>query len=225
MNDENYSKMVIQYPKTVILDKIGYMYTTRGDSAYVLSSIMNYKLYISRNNIPMCGGPSLEKITSILEEKEIDYLVVDSNSIVQTMNFEQNNFDNFISLKNSNDFSVLNDKCSKTLSQIDTLKDVEILLNGINPWTGEIFEDNNIINSTEMKELLDILKTLLLDSISNKENSTKHPERAGKSWNEEEDITLKKEFEESISITKIAKEHQRTRASIKSRLKLLGLIN
>lgn len=225
MNEEKYFELVEQYPKTVILVKWMYFYSARGNGAFVISTIMNYKLNrTKKNNTPVAGGPSLEKIINRLEEKEIDYMVIKSNEILTRKNFPQNHFDNYI--KNvENSLTPKVEMCMKNVSQIEKLKDVEILLNGINPWTGEIINEDDILNFEEMKILLATLKDFLIKDISPKGSSKQKPERAGNSWTTEEDEELKKEYENNIPIAKIAKEHKRTRGSIKSRMQRLGLID
>lgn len=226
MKEKEYFELVNHYPKTVVLDKVGYMYTTRGEAAYVLGYIMDYKIIKSqKNNIPITGGPALEKITDMLDEKEINYIVVESNKIIIIKEFDKNHFDDFVIYSDSTGAEETLAKELNNLFQIDRLKEVEILLNGISPWTDEIFEEENIINCEEMKVLLELLKSFLLESVSNKDKSKKLPTRAGSSWSNTEDKLLKKEFEENYAISKIAKNHERTRGAIKSRLRLLGLID
>ena len=67
------------YKQDILLVKIGDFYHVYGKDAYILSYIMGYKIKTIEENCPTCGFPkkSLSKIEAILEEKKINYLILD----------------------------------------------------------------------------------------------------------------------------------------------------
>lgn len=67
------------HPKDVVLVKIGDFYHVYGKDSYILSYLMGYKLNIIEGNCSSCGFPkkSLPKIEATLENKKINYIVVD----------------------------------------------------------------------------------------------------------------------------------------------------
>ena len=86
------------HPKDLLLVKMGDFYHTYGKDSYILSYLMGYNLRILEKNCPSCGFPSksLAKIESILEDKKINYLIID----------RRNNYDveEFIDNKNLNTY-------------------------------------------------------------------------------------------------------------------------
>lgn len=67
------------YKEDVLLVKIGDFYHVYGKDAYILSFLMGYKIKIIEENCPTCGFPqkSISKIEAILEERKINYVVLD----------------------------------------------------------------------------------------------------------------------------------------------------
>ena len=67
------------HPKDMILVKIGDFYHVYGKDAYILSYLMEYKISKIEENCMTCGFPqkSLSKIQATLENKKINYLLVD----------------------------------------------------------------------------------------------------------------------------------------------------
>ena len=95
-------------------------------------------------------------------------------------------------------------------------KIVQELADGIDPTTGEIFDDNSVFNKPEVIRALFTLLHAVPDEVDPLRN-------AGKPWNTIEDNKLRDEFALGVKIGDIAKEHGRTRGAIESRLDLLGL--
>jgi hypothetical protein len=113
---------------------------------------------------------------------------------------------------------------------MDTNKLIKILrslADGIDPYTGEIFENGSPYNHPDTVRALYKAIELFKDSYSNtkKEEEKYLPEWVGEKWTKEEDIELLREFEEKISISELAKIHGRTRGAITSRLIKLGKIS
>ena len=62
----------------VILVKIGKFYQVYGKDAYIISYLFGYKLK-KVESVMMCGFPlsSIHKVIAKLEEKKVNYLIVD----------------------------------------------------------------------------------------------------------------------------------------------------
>ena len=66
------------HPDSIILVKVGKFYNVYGKDSYILSYFFNYKLK-ELDGIVSCGFPieSINKIMAKLENKKINYLIVD----------------------------------------------------------------------------------------------------------------------------------------------------
>ena len=106
------------HPKDVIMVKIGDFYHVYGKDAYILSYLFNYKLKNIENNCATCGFPikSLAKIEATLENKKINYMLID----------RRNNYDvdEKIDNKNLNTYDEQFEKAHKYINiknRIDTI--------------------------------------------------------------------------------------------------------
>ena len=81
--------------KDIVLVKIGKFYYCYGKDAYIISYFFGYKLNLIENTIYSCGFPnqSLSKVISKLENKKINYIIVDRRN-----NYEVNEKENFKNL-------------------------------------------------------------------------------------------------------------------------------
>ena len=70
------------HPNFLILYKTGAFYKSFGKDAYLLSSIFDYNIKFIEQNIPTCGFPlnSIIKVRSKLEEKNINYMLIDQRN-------------------------------------------------------------------------------------------------------------------------------------------------
>ena len=70
------------HPKEVMLVKMGDFYHAYGKDSYILSYLMGYKLSTIEENCSTCGFPqkSLPKIQAKLENKKINYIVLDKRN-------------------------------------------------------------------------------------------------------------------------------------------------
>ena len=98
-------------------------------------------------------------------------------------------------------------------------KIIEALASGINPITGEVFENDHCFNEPDIIRALHIAK----DQLIKVENMSTHKRRenAGKPWTPEEDEELKAMCTEGKSIKEIAYYFKRSHGSIRSRISLL----
>lgn len=106
----------------------------------------------------------------------------------------------------------------------ETLKIIRALADGINPFTGEIFQDDSPYQNPQMVRAL--YKAIeALESQEKREQKKKQlPENAGMPWYENEDSQLISEFDSGISLREIARKHKRTFGAIESHLVKLGKI-
>ena len=81
--------------KDIVFIKIGKFYYCYGKDAYIISYFFEYKLNLVENTIYSCGFPnqSLSKVISKLENKKINYIIVDRRN-----NYEVNEKENFKNL-------------------------------------------------------------------------------------------------------------------------------
>lgn len=116
------------------------------------------------------------------------------------------------------------------------LEDFDVLqyvANSINPYTGESIKgiDESLKKRLEktarrMQELNNLI--LAKDECGKKiriqENNTEEPIMVGQKWTQSEESNLIEEFKRGLSITQIAKMHNRNSGGIRARLQKLGLI-
>lgn len=103
---------------------------------------------------------------------------------------------------------------------------IRSMAEGIDPNTGELFDEGHICNQVETVR---VLYTILRELEQTAKPSVKkeHPNRpnAGAPWSEEEDEQLKQEFWDEKTIREMCVSHGRSRGAITSRLKKLGMID
>ena len=80
------------HPKDVVFVKIGDFYHVYGKDSYIISYLMGYKLNIIEGNCSSCGFPkkSLAKIEATLENRKINYIVVDRRNNYDVDEFSNN---------------------------------------------------------------------------------------------------------------------------------------
>lgn len=109
---------------------------------------------------------------------------------------------------------------------------LRMLLNGIDPDTGEIFPDEHVCNEPDViRALHHAIEALGRERNQPQQNDdgkaekSRKPltENAGKPWTSEDDGNLIEMYEDGISITEIAAHYKRTRGAIRSRLVKLGI--
>lgn len=110
------------------------------------------------------------------------------------------------------------------MDNVKALEVIRSLADGIDPFTGEIFSEDNIYQSADTIRALSRAVIALEYIVKQRERKNNLPERAGKPWDEEETETLLKQYDEGFSFSQIAKEHQRTRGAIEAQLAKMGKI-
>ncbi len=200
------------FPNHVVVRKEGYYYSARNESAQVLHEILGYKLGTIGTNTLITGCPIVEPIVEALVCNKINFIIIENNEITDKQEFEESNFESLyvkceLEHKKAATFISNSDNRSELLEFLNTL------LLGIDPNTGEIFDDNHIMSCEYMKQIL----LLAHKNISKKLNTSK-PTSGGNKWTAEEDIQLKEEYESHISIKEIAQIHERSTGAINSRI-------
>ena len=82
-----YRNLEEQFPNFVILQKEGFMYTARGESADILRDILGYEIVepdFGRRRFT--GGPDIIKIENALENFGYNYIVSESGEITKFEN-------------------------------------------------------------------------------------------------------------------------------------------
>ena len=118
--------MKLVHKLDIILVKIGNFYQVYGKDAYIISYLFGYKLK-KVENTKMCGFPlsSVNKIIATLEDKKINYLIIDRRN-----NYEvEERLDN----KNLNNYTKCFEKAKKYISYKTRIDNVNnFLLENIN---------------------------------------------------------------------------------------------
>lgn len=91
------------HKEDIVLVKVGTFYTAYGKDAYIINYLFNYKLNKTQD-VYSCAFPipSLGKVTAILENNKINYIVVDRRNNYdveqQSNNKNLNNYNKFLKL-------------------------------------------------------------------------------------------------------------------------------
>lgn len=133
------------HKKDVIMVKIGNFYYSYGKDAYIISYMYKYKIKQIEGNIYACAFPinNINKIMSNLENKKINYIIVDRKNNYrvdeQSDNKNLNNYDNIYKKA---------DKYIKSKRKIDYI--YKYLMDNIEKEINEeiITEIGKIINET-----------------------------------------------------------------------------
>jgi len=112
--------------------------------------------------------------------------------------------------------------CTQTMAVDTALEIIRALADGINPSTGEVFEDDSVYQQPQViRALFTAVRTLEYEQKRVKRERTL-PSKAGTAWTPEEDEKLSQAFDQGIPIKELVKMHERTRGAIQSRLANLG---
>lgn len=106
------------HPKEIALVKIGNFFHAYGKDSYILSFLFSYKIKMIEDNCSTCGFPqnSLPKVQAKLENKKINYIILD----------RRNNYDvdEFVNYKNLNTYDEVFEKAHRFINlkrRIDTI--------------------------------------------------------------------------------------------------------
>lgn len=117
--------------KDIVFVKLGKFYYCYGKDSYIISFFFGYKLNLVENTIYSCGFPSqsLNKITSKLENKKINYVIVDRRN-----NYEIEQKEDF---KNLNTYDKYYEKAKEEIG-------TKLRIQKINTYLLENIDKNNI---------------------------------------------------------------------------------
>ena len=101
---------------------------------------------------------------------------------------------------------------------------LEALADGVDPRTGEVLDPGSPIESAEVVRALHVAVAAIDREVRRRERASSLPENAGKAWAAEQDDAVARLFDAGGTVAAIAKELQRTRGSIASRLVRLGRV-
>lgn len=104
------------------------------------------------------------------------------------------------------------------------LQIVKPLSDGVNPFTGEVLPDTNLLQNGDIVRALTLAVTLLQKRVTLTKKRANAPEFAGLPWSSEEDTQLVSLFDAQKSYEEIAQIHKRTLYAIEARLAKLGKI-
>lgn len=115
------------------------------------------------------------------------------------------------------------------MHQDRNLQVLELLANGINPLNNEPFPPDHPCQHPEVIRALfnamTVIKRAPFPPLPQKKIiNPGEPAKKGVPWSKEEDRKLTDSFRENISLEELAKQHERSRTAIETRLAKLGLI-
>ena len=106
----------------------------------------------------------------------------------------------------------------------EAIKIVEALAKGVDPTTGELFEESSPYNHPSVIRAL-FLALKALEQVKDRGRRDRGlPDKAGTPWSAEEDQRLLEAFDQGIDVNELAERHCRTRGAIAARLVRLGRI-
>ena len=121
----------IEFKNYIILFKCGNFYIAINDDANVMNNIFNHKI-VDTGNFIKTGFPisSLYKIECELENKQINYLIID-NKIVCKNKLKNNNYNNYLKENNNTlNFSRIN-RINKLLKDNISNPKINDILNNV----------------------------------------------------------------------------------------------
>ena len=169
---KTYDDWVVEYPDRVVIRKEGFFYTVKDECATVIASILRYNIgeYYGRY---ITGSPSLEIMTNELKNHHISYVAIVSDEIVDEEVFTDNQFYAWVSEKERLvSLERIRERKKRNITKLgkDGIKDIlnfiDVLNQGTDPITGEIYDEEHFLNTPEMKVILEIAKKRLQSKIS-----------------------------------------------------------
>lgn len=95
---------------------------------------------------------------------------------------------------------------------------VEALMDGHDPYTGEVFEHSSVFQNADTVRALAIALDSMKAKPRQRDRQRIQPQNAGKPWTEEETARLVEAFDRGKNIDVLAEEHCRTHWAIRRRL-------
>ena len=139
---EDYLKLKETYPKSIALIKAGNFYECLNDDAIVMNNIFGYKIKKLHKYIRV-GFPisSLNKITSKLREKEINYIII-IDGVLTKEKFNHNKYNDYLVVDDKK-----NDDYDSALNKTLALKKIKLI-------------NQDLINNINNSKIIDILNEI-----------------------------------------------------------------
>lgn len=102
---------------------------------------------------------------------------------------------------------------------------VRALADGINPTSGEAYPDHSPYAEPRALRALYAAVDLMQKEVERERRRERLPANFGKSWSAEEDAILAQEYDAHLTLSEIARKHQRTQSSVRLRLEKIGKIS
>ncbi len=169
---KTYDDWVVEYPDRVVIRKEGFFYTVKDECAQVVASVLRYNIgeYSGR---AITGSPSLEIMANELKSHHISYIAIVKGEIVDEEAFADNQFYAFVpESERLESLERISEKKKRNIARLRKddakaiLNFIEILNQGADPITGEIYDEEHFLNTSEMKVILEIAKKKLESKIS-----------------------------------------------------------
>ena len=110
--------------------------------------------------------------------------------------------------------------------QDEYLNTIQQLANGVNPITGEIFDEHHILQNATIARALMFSVKAIENEIKRQKRKTELPQNAGQPWTDDLDKELIEKYKNGLTIKELSEIFQRTSGSIQSRLvKHHGILN
>jgi hypothetical protein len=106
----------------------------------------------------------------------------------------------------------------------EALRIIQALADGVDPSTGEVLPETSPYQHPQVIRALHTAIKLLERGDRAERRRSHLPGRAGEPWDEAEEKQLLKGFDSGATIADLARRHERTDGSIRSRLERLGRI-
>lgn len=207
-----YAEWAEEYPNHLVVTHAGFFYMAWGRAAEVLNEILNYTLAYTKKGVAYTGGTSIEIIEDALQSNNINYVVIDRGRVVEKKDYEYctevfYREEDFASSTRTNPYDDISDN--------EKLEIIDALMNGVDPITGEILDDDHLVYTREVKAILVTAQTAL---VRKQEREKSRKPSSGSRWTEEEDAKLIEEYKKGLSIKEIAEMHGRSSLAISKRL-------
>lgn len=166
-----YNEWVTDYPDRVVIKKEGFFYTCRENSAYIVATILNYQIGMTKSDgTAITGSPSLDKITEELKRHHISFVAIENDVVIDEEEFADNQFWKFVdedSLQIMQTKLVTKDHEKKIFHNYELRGILDALIAGVDPFTGEIFDDDSLLKTDALLTIFELAKKELERKISN----------------------------------------------------------
>ncbi len=102
---------------------------------------------------------------------------------------------------------------------------LKALAQGIDPFTGEVLQENSPFNQAETVRVLYKAINAIERQMEREKKRSKQPNNAGKPWSKDLLQQLEDDFHRGFSVDHLAAKYQRTRWAIESKLLQLSVLN